>query len=53
MSDNYPDNFFVDFAEYCETCKHSKKDENEYPCDACMEVPVRDSTVVPEYYEVK
>ena len=50
MSDNYPDNFFVEFHKYCELCKHHETDEAEYPCNSCLETPVRESTVVPEYY---
>ena len=51
MSDNYPDNFFVGFNRYCAICKYKESGEAEYPCDACLETPVRESTEVPEYYE--
>lgn len=50
MSDNYPDNFFVDFFKYCDICKYRDADENDYPCDDCLGIPVRESTIVPEYY---
>ena len=31
---------FVRFDKYCKTCKHEKLEENEPPCDECLEHPV-------------
>ena len=30
----------VDFEKHCETCKYKKKEENEFPCDECLESPI-------------
>lgn len=30
----------VYFGKYCKTCKHSKKKNNEEPCDECLDNPV-------------
>lgn len=34
------DYLFVRFDKYCKTCKHEKLEENEPPCDECLEHPV-------------
>lgn len=41
-------NFFVDFNTYCETCKYKNLEEFKDPCNDCIEVPVRESTRIPE-----
>ena len=30
----------VYFGKYCKSCKHEKLEENEPPCDECLEHPV-------------
>ena len=30
----------VDFSEYCHKCKHVKKNEDESPCDECLDNPI-------------
>ena len=47
------DTKLVDFAEYCPTCKYSKNDESEPPCDDCLEVPARMNSHKPEKWEAK
>ena len=34
------DYLFVRFDKYCKTCKHEKLEENEPPCDECLEHPL-------------
>lgn len=46
-------NFFVDFNTYCETCKYKDLEEFKDPCNDCIQVPVRESTRVPEFWTKK
>lgn len=46
-------NFFVDFNTYCETCKHKDLEGFKDPCNDCIQVPVRESTRVPEFLTKK
>lgn len=43
----------VRFDQYCKTCKHEKLEENESPCDECLEHPVNLNSEKPVRYEKK
>ena len=43
----------VDFNDYCPKCKHSNVNENEYPCDECLDNPVNEGTDKPVKFEKK
>lgn len=43
----------VHFNEYCHTCKHQSKDEDETPCDECLAHPVNTYSHKPVNWEVK
>ena len=43
----------VDFHKYCKTCKHSKKKDNEDPCDECLDNPTNTNTSRPVNWEEK
>lgn len=43
----------VQFDEYCKKCKHEKNQENEKPCDLCLDEPVNDHTDKPKKFEEK
>lgn len=45
------DYLFVRFDKYCKTCKHEKLEENEPPCDECLEHPVNLHSHKPVCYE--
>lgn len=45
------DYLFVRFDKYCKTCKHEKLEENEPPCDECLEHPVNLHSHKPVRYE--
>lgn len=38
---------------YCKSCKHEKLEENEPPCDECLEHPVNLNSHKPINYEDK
>lgn len=40
----------VDFS-MCKTCEHFSKDEREYPCCDCLNIPSRIDSHTPEYYD--
>lgn len=42
---------FVDFNIYCPKCKYRELNENQIPCCDCMEIPVRENSHIPEYWE--
>lgn len=42
---------FVDFEQYCKTCKYKKKKGIEDPCNECLDVCVRDNSCKPEKWE--
>lgn len=44
---------FVDFEKYCPTCKNSKKSDEEEPCCSCLDIPAREYSHKPEFYEEK
>lgn len=41
----------VYFHEYCKKCKHSSKNEEEYPCCECLESAANFETHAPVKYE--
>lgn len=43
----------VEFDTHCGSCIHHKKEENESPCDECLENPVNLYTKKPIKYERK
>lgn len=43
----------VRFDEYCKKCEHEKKQENETPCDKCLDEPVNDNTSKPKMFKEK
>lgn len=42
---------FVDFKRYCKDCKHKDTLETEEPCAECLDIPARDNSRKPEYFE--
>ncbi len=44
---------FVEFDKYCKTCRYKKLDENEPPCDECLEHPVNLNSHKPFCYEAQ
>ena len=50
MEDGYKE---VYFDEYCGSCKHKSKNEDETPCDECLENPVNLNSHKPVKYEEK
>ena len=50
MQDDYRE---VRFDIYCETCKHKEKNENEEPCDECLEDSINLNTEKPVRWEEK
>ena len=43
----------VYFNEYCKTCKHANKKEDEYPCHDCLNEPVNAHSHKPVKWEDK
>ena len=43
----------VYFNQYCKTCKHLDKPENEDPCDSCMAAGANFNSHKPTKYEEK
>ena len=43
----------VTFYEYCEKCKHKKKQESEEPCNECLSNPVNAHSHKPLKFEEK
>lgn len=43
----------VYFHQYCETCKHKDKEENEFPCDECLDSPLNLYSHKPTRWEEK
>lgn len=50
MNNDYKE---VYFDKYCKTCKHSKKKDNEEPCDECLENPTNLHSHRPVCWEEK
>lgn len=50
MEESYKE---VYFNQYCKTCVHEKKDENEDPCYDCLNEPVNVYSHKPVMYEEK
>ena len=48
MDDDYK---FVEFDEFCVTCKHKKIQETEAPCDECLSNPVNLNSRKPVKWE--
>lgn len=44
------DEQFVEFDKYCKSCRYEKLEENESPCDECMEHPVNQNSCKPYCY---
>lgn len=42
----------VYFENFCDTCVHHEKPEDEEPCDECLAIPARLYSHRPEFYEV-
>ena len=42
---------FVEFGVYCKKCKHRDRGEDQKPCCYCLEVPVKENSHIPEYWE--
>lgn len=42
---------FVEFDQYCKTCRHEKLAETDSPCDECLKHPVNTDSNVPFCYE--
>lgn len=42
----------VDFTK-CKSCEFKDIKENEHPCDACLDIPAREHSNIPEYYKEK
>lgn len=43
----------VEFDNYCNRCKHEKKEELDDPCFDCLDEPVNAYTHRPVYFEEK
>ena len=43
----------ITYNDYCKSCKHEKLEENEPPCDECLEHPVNLNSHKPINYEDK
>lgn len=43
----------VYFDQYCKTCEHSAKKEDEDPCDKCLNEPVNTYSHKPVYWKEK
>lgn len=43
----------VYFGDYCKSCKHEKKEENEHPCDACLSEPLNLHSNKPVFWKEK
>ena len=50
MDDNYKE---VRFDQYCQKCKHYNKNEDEEPCDECLNNPVNLYSHKPINFEEK
>lgn len=37
----------VDFETHCKTCKHEDLNENEEPCNECLDNPTNECTTKP------
>jgi len=44
---------FVDFYTYCKACKHKDKNENDDPCNDCLNEPVNEDSHKPWYFEAE
>lgn len=43
----------VYFGDYCKTCKHESLNEDQAPCDDCLNNPVNDDSHKPVNWEEK
>ena len=50
MEDTYKE---VYFGEYCKNCKYFEKEQNEEPCDECLENPINVYSHKPVCWEEK
>lgn len=42
---------FVEFDQFCPSCKHWTDNDADEPCNSCLETPARPGTIFPENYE--
>ena len=47
------DTRFVNFEEYCKTCRYEKCDGAEEPCNECLRVPARRNSSKPVKWKEK
>ena len=50
MNEGYKE---VYFDQYCKTCKHKEKKDNEEPCDECLDNPINLYSHKPVNYKEK
>lgn len=50
MNEGYKE---VYFDQYCKTCKHKEKKDNEEPCDECLDNPINVYSHKPVNYKEK
>lgn len=43
----------VNFAKYCPLCKEADRDEQEEPCNECLQHPAQEWTTKPVYFKEK
>lgn len=43
----------VNFDEYCFKCEYYKRDDNEPPCDICLEEPANEDSHKPVCFKEK
>ena len=44
---------FVEFDKWCSSCRFEKNTAVQPPCDDCLEIPARDYSHKPEFWEEK
>lgn len=43
----------VEFEVWCHKCKYAMQDEQEPPCDTCLEEPVNDDSYRPVCFKMR
>lgn len=43
----------VNFAKYCPLCKEAERNEQEEPCNECLQHPAQEWTTKPVYFKEK
>ena len=51
--DEYNNTKIVEFDEYCHKCKYELRNEEDEPCFDCLQIPAREYSHKPEYFEEK